>query len=353
MTQLLRNKLAGMADHNPPRPDVVHEVVELVDNPSTSVARLAATVGKDQALTSMVLRKANSSYYGFSGRVTNVNFALVLLGFNVLRETVTHALVSSAFRNLVGVMFSYEELWNHSLACGVLARRLATMTQRCDSDEAFSAGLLHDVGYVVLDQGGPSQLAAHIKAKLKTGIGNTGKTISALTLSHEEAGALIAKQWNIPASVGEAIRYHHHPQRAKINPALTAIVHTADVLSKRLPWGVVEDVAGTTVNAHAIRLLELDDSLFSEKSMEEFTKLLKSELPQAPTFEELVSFFRQSIVNTIEKMNPDQKVVIALHYSEGLSFKEIAEVLRRAERQVIETHTEAFALLRHAIEACV
>lgn len=353
MTQLLHNKFAGIVDYNPLRPDVIHEVVELVDNPSTSVARLAATVGKDQALMKMVLKKANSSYYGFSGRVTNINFALVLLGFNALRETVTHALVSSAFRNLVGVMFSYEELWNHSLACGILARRLATMTRRCDPDEAFIAGLLHDIGYVVLDQGGPSQLAAHIKAKLKTGIGNAGKTISELALSHEEIGALLIKQWNIPASIGEAIRHHHHPERAKINPALTAIVHTADVLSKRLPWGVVEDVSETTVSAQAVQLLRLDNSLFSEESMEEFSKLLKSELPHAPTFEELVSFFRQAIVSTIEKMDPDQKIVIALHYSEGLSFKEIAGVLRRSKQQVIEIHEEAFALLRHAIEKCV
>lgn len=353
MTPLSHNKFAGMVDYNPPRPDVVHEVVELVNNPSTSVARLAATVGKDQALTKMVLRKANSSYYGFSGRVTNVNFALVLLGFNALRETVTHALVSSAFRNLVGVMFSYQELWNHSLACGILARRLATTTQRCNPDEAFIAGLLHDVGYVVLDQRATSQPAAHIKVKVKTGIGNIDRTITELALTHEDAGALVVKQWNIPASVGEAVRYHHHPERAKNYSALTAVVHTADVLSKRLPWGVVEEVSTTTASPHAIRLLQLDDSLFSEKSMEEFSKLLKSELPNVPTFEELVSFFRQTIVSTIEKMEPDQKIVIALHYSEGLSFKEIAEVLRRHEQQIIETHAEAFAVLRHALEECV
>lgn len=333
-----------------PSTEIVQEVVELVNNPATSIARLAATVGKDKTLTNMILRKANSSYYGFPGRVTSVNFALVLLGFNALRETLVQTLVSTAFRNLVGALSSYEDLWNHSLATGLLSRALAEKTQRCNPEEALIAGLLHDVGFLVLHQQAttPSGGQSTTDSSLYTRKRNTEVLVE--TLSHEEAGCEAARRWNLPPAVIEAIRYHHQPQSATIDPALTAVVHLADVLSARMSWGLSEDRSHIILHEDALRSLGLDQSLLSKQSIDGLFVHVTHELSTVPRFEELVSRFRSLLIDEIERMEPTMKVVIALHYVENFSWKEIAQLLHQQEDEVQKIHGNAISYLRRAIE---
>jgi putative nucleotidyltransferase with HDIG domain len=328
-----------------PNAEVVSEVVELVNNPATSIARLAATVGKDKILTDMILRKANSLYYGFSGRVTNVNFALVLLGFNALRETVTQTLVSAAFRNFVGVLFSYEELWNHSLAAGLLSRALAEKTGRCDAEEALIAGLLHDVGFLLLEQ----QRTIHEERQTAHQRQNVVE-FSQMEVQHSEIGSKLAQQWKLPEAVVEAIRYHHHPERATGNPALTAAVHLADVLATRLSWKLSEDKQAAILHNESLEQLGLDESVLSEQAQQELFAYVARALRTAPRFEEVLERFRSVLIEGIEQMAPTMKVVLALHYAEGISLTEVSRFLHRSVEEVQTLHDNAIALLRSAIQ---
>lgn len=341
---------ASIADTTLPNTEIVHEVVELVNNPATSIARLAATVGKDKTLTNMILRKANSSYYGFPGRVTSVNFALVLLGFNALRETLVQTLVSTAFRNLVGTVFSYEDLWNHSLATSLLSRALAEKTQRCNPEEALIAGLLHDVGFLVLNQQSSAQGGVQRTTDSSLRIRKCKTEAQVEEMSHEEAGCEAARRWNLPPAVIEAIRYHHQPQCATIDPALTAVVHLADVLSARMSWGFSEDRSKIILDEDALRSLGLDESILSEQSIGGLFTHVKHELSTVPRFEELVGRFRTLLIDEIERMEPTMKVVMALHYAEGFSWKEIAQLLHRQEEEVQKMHENAIVCLRRAIK---
>jgi putative nucleotidyltransferase with HDIG domain len=330
--------------HPSPDAEVLSEVVELVNNPTTSIARLAATLGKDKTLTSTILRKANSLYYGFPGRVTSVNFALVLLGFNALHETLTQTLVSTAFRNFVGVLFSYEDLWNHSFAVGLLTRAIAEKTGRFDAEEALIAGLLHDVGFLLIEQ--QSSTAEESQNAQR---GQNAATFSQMQVQHGEIGSTLAQQWKLPEAVVEAIRYHHQPERATCNPALTAAVHLADVVATRLSWKLSEDTQAAILHKESLEQLGLDESVLSEQALAELFAHVARELRTAPQFEEVVKRFRSVLIEGIEQMEPTTKVVLALHYAEGISLTEIGRFLRRSDEEVQTLHDNAIALLRNAI----
>ena len=126
--------------------------MNLASDPRTSIARLSSILLKDPSLTKGILRKANSPYYGFFNRINSLDFAIVLLGFDVLKETVSSLLVNNALRKMVNIFFEYEETWNHLLTCGIIAGYVAEHSKRCDSNDAFVAGLLHDIGYIILHQ---------------------------------------------------------------------------------------------------------------------------------------------------------------------------------------------------------
>lgn len=330
-----------------PDTKIVREVVELVNNPATSITRLAATVGKDDALTSMILRKANSSYYGFPGRVTSVNFALVLLGFNALRETLTQTLFSMAFRNLGSGDVSFGELWNHSLATGLLARAVAEKTHRCNPEEALIAGLLHDTGYLVSRQRS-LQLASDVGSLAITPEQSPEKQEGNVP-THEEAGSDIARRWNLPPGVIEAIRYHHQPDRAILDPALTAAVHLADVLSGEIYPKLEIEKECLTLNCNVLHFLGLDEAVLSEAPLTVLVSHVLQELNTAPRLEEIVEQFRTSLVKEIEQMESPMKLVLALYYVEGCSWEEIAQVLHKKREEILAIHESAVRFLCRTI----
>lgn len=330
-----------------PKPEILSEIVELVNNPSTSIARLAATVEKDQTLTNMVLRKANSLYYGFPGRVTNINFALVLLGFNALRETLTQTLVSTAFRDFVGVLSSYEDLWNHSLATGMLSRALAEKTGRCNAEEALIAGLLHDIGFLRLQQQGATE-AVREGQRVQHPRNSFERTQNAR--NHGELGSELARLWKLPQSVEEAIRYHHQPTHAVHFPDITATVHLAEVLATRLSWRLSEEEPMVILQPESLKRLGLDERILSGGALEDLFAYVTREFHVVPRFEEVVKRFRSVVIEAIELMDPTMKVVLALQYAEGMSWTEIGRFLHRSEEEIQSLHENAMAFLHRAIQ---
>jgi HD-like signal output (HDOD) protein len=196
---------------------VVEEIMDLVNNSGTSIAKLSAVLMKEPTLMRNILRKANTPMFGIKNRIKSVDMAIVLLGFDALKKTVAGALINGALRKMVDALFRYDEYWNHSVACAVIARYLAERAGRTDADGAFIAGLFHDIGFLVIHQ--PDHGA----------MGVSSPTTSAL-MPPEETGALIAARWQLPEGIVEAIRFQHEPERAIADPVLAAIVHVANVL---------------------------------------------------------------------------------------------------------------------------
>ena len=151
----------------PTLPTVVAKMIELVDNPRTSASSLARLIATDQALTARILKLANSAYYGFSREISTVNMAIVVLGFNTVKDMGLSLSVFDVFKTgKPNASFDLTRFWEHSIACGIAARMLARSYRSRYAGEAFVAGLLHDIGKVILNQYFQSEFLATYVQKI-------------------------------------------------------------------------------------------------------------------------------------------------------------------------------------------
>jgi HD-like signal output (HDOD) protein len=320
---------------------VVMEVVEMVENPTMSVSRLGQVIARHRGLSQRVLQIANSPVYAIPGRVSTVQSAITLLGFNVLRDTVITLLVRGAMRTMVNAVIHYEQFWNHSISCGVAARILARRFVPDHADDAFVAGLFHDTGIILLSQS--SEPDALRLARMKT------RTLQAGS-AHEEVGAWLAEEWQLGEQIAEAIRFHHAPGKAVLNPALAATVHVADVLCAGLHMGVLQHDASAAFLEEALEILKVDEASLRRENLAAETDAIRSDVAAAPDFAGMVERLKNALVDGLSALPERQRLTFALYYLEGLSFPEIARVLRAPEAEVRALHAEALTALGQIIQ---
>ena len=328
----------------------VNEIIELVDNPLTSMAKLASAVSKDPALVRRVLRQANSPMYGLPRRVSDPGFAVILLGFDALREMVVRSVVSGAFRRMVNSMIRFEAFWNHSIGCGLGAKFISEKTGLCDPNDAFVAGLLHDIGYVVIneqvnDQGKKAGVTPPRKSVVLTS--------SLQKLDHAEVGAWLASHWGLSDDIIEAIRLHHKPAAATAHRTLVAIVHTAEVLCHHLQIDRPEYETIDTYDRQALATLGLNEATLANESSNGYVASIRENLAHAPKFATLISELKQNLVEVMQELSEKERVVIALLYYEGLPIADISKVLAISVPDVEQLQATALARLRAAISLTV
>ena len=215
----------------PPMPQVMFKAREVMNDPASSFKALADILETDQAMATRVLRLSNSAYYGLAGKVASVQHASVLLGYKTVGEIVSMAGSSSLLGNsLEGYQLDSGDLWRHSLAVAFASRLIAQKTQPELENDAFSAGLIHDAGKLVLDK-----YIYERKEMFHDFMSDGPKTFlhaekEILGFDHSEIASEICETWKIPKSLITAICYHHNPSRSSEN-TLAYIVHVADALA--------------------------------------------------------------------------------------------------------------------------
>ncbi len=218
-------------------PQVIMRVIDLTVDPKATAADVERVVGTDQALAGRILALANSSYYGLPRRISSLREAVVFLGFKAIRNL---AMAVTTFNLFLGKSdapsLARRELWRHGMDTAQCARVVGTMLHPSDreafgTDEAFTCGLLHDVGKLVLDRS---------RHALFVTISETARThrvrfhvieAQALPWTHSQLGMTLAARWNLPLPVCETIGFHHTPRAAQANPRLTATVALANELA--------------------------------------------------------------------------------------------------------------------------
>jgi HD-like signal output (HDOD) protein len=231
-----REQLAAKLGELPSLPHVAVRVLELVDLASTTAGQLEQAISRDPALAVGVLRLANSAYFGLRGRVTSLERAVVILGFNTVRLLTMAACTKSLFTSPRS-SFKDKVLWEHALATGVIARGLAEHCRYSDGAEAFVAGLIHDIGKTVMDQNLGRPYLGVIERVYNEGQSFTEAEQDLLGFTHPEAGALVAQAWDLAVPLGEAVRCHHAPEQAQTAPQLCAIVALANAVAMKLEVG--------------------------------------------------------------------------------------------------------------------
>jgi putative nucleotidyltransferase with HDIG domain len=229
----------------PTIPVVLAKVLQLCSNDGADSRQLITVIEEDQALTGKMLRLANSAFFGQSRRVETISRAVVLLGFSTVRNLALSVKVWDALAAGIA-RAQLEVLWDHSLACAVAAKELVARLRAGDPDRAFTAGLLHDVGRLIL--------AMRLRDEYWKVVGGVGESESidaversAFGVDHAEAGAWMLEAWALPTAIVESVRLHHDVSGV---PVESRIVGVADRL-----LGATELVSGE-VGPRGSELLE-------------------------------------------------------------------------------------------------
>ncbi|MFZ6708290.1 HDOD domain-containing protein [Undibacterium sp. TC9W] len=258
----------------PTLPAIVMELLNNIDNEELNMHELAQKVSHDMALTAKTLRYANSPYYSTMVKVTTVQQAISLLGLSTVRQIVITAALTGCFPENNCRGFSHKDFWRHSNAVAIAARILARRL-KLNADVAFTAGLLHDIGALVLATcytGAYENVLAQ-RQELQTTQYETEKQL--LGIDHALVGETLAVQWNFSEVMIKAISGHHHPEKPGLG-FLATIVHVADGIAHALGVTTTPDLAPPEITGQSWESLGLDQTLLDEVLAEaaiEFEKL--------------------------------------------------------------------------------
>jgi HD-like signal output (HDOD) protein len=250
----LQRKILMSLDHLPPMPKIVHKARKVIEDPNSSLKDIEKLIKVDQALTISVLKMANSAYYRRVKEATSVLDAAVVLGIKTIGELITIACTSPVLsKTLKGYDISADSMWRHSLSVAFGSKIIANKKCPTFVNDAFIAGLIHDVGKLVLDKYilERGEAFREFLSKENEIFYKAEKMI--LGFDHAEIAEKVCKSWNFPKHINIAIKYHHYPSRYLTNE-LAHIVHVADEMST---W-IGMDIDGRTLEISDDSMEKLD-----------------------------------------------------------------------------------------------
>jgi HD-like signal output (HDOD) protein len=229
--------IAGIEDL-PTLPRTVLKITELVNDPKSSAKDLARVITDDQVLTARLLKLVNSSFYGFPQRISTVTAAIVLLGFDAIRNLLLTTSVFDLFTSKNRKNRSdLEKFWDHSLGCAVGAKVIGNHLRHDKIEELFVSGLLHDIGKIVEIVFLPREFSQVAEAVRNKNVLMITAENEVLGYNHAELGKLLGERWNLPVKLVHVIAHHHQPHFAGSFAMEAAIVHLADIFCRALNLG--------------------------------------------------------------------------------------------------------------------
>ncbi len=232
MSQLDRDQVLARLRQLPSLPSAVSGVLASFANEDMDVEVIAAQISRDQGLTARVLRVANSSFYGLQTRVGTINEAVVVLGFRAVRSMVLAVGMNGAFRVDQCAGFDAGGYLRHGVGVALASRRLARGFGQ-HADLAFTGGLLHDIGMLVLASAFPKQYGEVLAQRRRDDRFLIEVEREILGIDHAEVGGMLAQTWHFPVSLFEAVAHHHDPAAAPAG-SLANVVHVADATAHAL-----------------------------------------------------------------------------------------------------------------------
>ena len=223
----------------PPLPQSIAQILELTKSAKSSAHDLTKVCERDPKLTTNMLKLANSPYYGFSRKISTISHAIVCLGLDTVKSIALTSSTQEMLNNEVPA-YALEEgmLWQHSICCATCARIISKRIGFKESEEAYIAGLLLDIGKIMLSNFSEDQFVLIIEKAQNNRISFDRAEKEILGFDHSKIGGKIIEKWNLPSILVEAVQYHHCPDNAKISKKLTYIVHLADAISCMLGIGL-------------------------------------------------------------------------------------------------------------------
>ncbi|MDH5369531.1 MAG: HDOD domain-containing protein [Gammaproteobacteria bacterium] len=214
-------------------PEVSIRVNELANNPDSTADDMGKVISQDPALVARMLKIANSAFYGVSNEVDTISRAIAILGINKIRDLVISTAASDTFDGIPNDLITMQDFWHHSLYCGLLAQILAKKSKKIKSESIFIAGLLHDIGQLLMFNQLPEK--SHETILLLMEGSEELETYEAerhiFGFDHMQVGAALIKKWKLASVLEECVEFHHEPQNAKNFPVEVALINIANAVA--------------------------------------------------------------------------------------------------------------------------
>lgn len=264
-------------------PDICIKIFELIESQTASTTEIGAVIGQDPNLTARLLKIVNSPYYHFSNRIDTVSRAITVIGIRELSSLVLAVSAAKTFNNIHNDVVNIDTFWRHSIYTALIARELATRCDILHPERLFVAGLMHDIGSLIIYNRVPE--AASTVLLQSEGNEQTLYQLEndILGVNHAEVGGLLLESWMMPKILRDAIMYHHEPDKCAIAPVEATIVHIAENLANASIIGGFsavtseqEEISAATWQVIGISIAELDiDELIAAAGLQ-FTEMYES-----------------------------------------------------------------------------
>lgn len=212
----------------PDAPDIILDFNKVLEDPLSSIHDIADVVQRSPSLTALLLKLANSAFYGFPSKIDTISRAIAIIGTKEINTLILGINVMRQFHDISKELVDMSAFLKHSLSCGILSRILAAQAKVQHTERLFVAGLLHDIGRLIWYKFFPEQAKLLLKMANRTGCSLYEIENKCLGISHEEIAKHLIKKWNFPDSLKNSIVYHHRPSTSADTIA-ASIVHIADI----------------------------------------------------------------------------------------------------------------------------
>jgi len=255
-------------DWIPAMPLVYVKFQEVVKDPESAFKDFADVIGGDTSLTSRLLKIVNSPFYGFEAKIETIPHALYIVGTEELHDMVLATSVINVFRGYLKDLIDMEAFWRHSIACALAAKEIAGYLEPAQHENLYVAGLIHDIGSLVIYNKMPDVSAGVLKESEKHKVPQHIVEKKAFGYDHSAVGEKVLTSWNIPQRLIESVTYHHDPFRAPNYHLEAAIIHRADVLAHELNLGDSGTSIAPNLNPEVDTLLGISEDQLEEIKVE-------------------------------------------------------------------------------------
>ena len=265
-------------------PAVYCQLQEAMSDANSSFSDIGDVILYDSGLSAHLLKIVNSAYYGFSEKVETVSHAIGVIGTKQLSDLMLTTVVIDKFKSIPESAINMESFWKHSIACGLIARELASQKGDLEPEKFFTAGMLHDIGQIILCMELPD-----LTLKLMLELQTQSEPLHVLEqeelgFDHAELGGKLLDKWNLSQFNVETTMFHHYPSYAPHYSLETSIIYLADILANTLELGCSGETSVPDT---------LDEEVWERVQLPERIKLSELREKIRAAYDEIVSLFLQ------------------------------------------------------------
>ena len=256
--------LLSSVDKLPSLPSVIGRLLELLHDESSQAKQIAELISSDQALSAKVLQLVNSPYYGLPKKIGTINQAVVILGYATVRSIILGSAVIETFtrKDIHEGYFNAQEFWPHAIGTAAASRSFAKMAEFGRVDDAFTSGLLHGVGLLVIDQYLPDVMHEIQELVELEHLSLVEAEEDVMGLNHAQIGARLLETWQLPQDLITAVENHIHVDSCPGDARLAASVHLGDIFCRTLGHGSAGEPTIPEIDDAALKAIGIDHTAF-------------------------------------------------------------------------------------------